>query len=82
MLELLLAGIGLILSAFFSMAETVFVTVNKIQIEVQAKRKVRGAATAVDFLEKPESFLSTTLVGTDLANILTKDYDQLIISWS
>ena len=64
-LEITLVGISLLLSAFFSMAETVFVTVNKIQLEVQLKRKIRGAKSAVDFLDKPESFLSTTLVGTD-----------------
>ena len=75
----MLAGIGLILSAFFSMAETVFVTVNKIQMEVQAKRKVRGAAAAVKFLDKPESFLSTTLVGTDLANILTTSFAIVVL---
>ncbi|MCH7619134.1 MAG: HlyC/CorC family transporter [Candidatus Marinimicrobia bacterium] len=76
---MMLAGIGLILSAFFSMAETVFITVNKIQMEVQAKRKVRGAATAVDFLDKPASFLSTTLVGTDLANILTTSFAIIVL---
>ncbi len=62
------------LSAFFSMAETVFVTVNKIQLEVQQKRKVRGANTAFKFLDNPETFLSTSLVGTDLANILTTSF--------
>ena len=79
MLEISLVGIGLLLSAFFSMAETVFVTVNKIQLEVQLKRKIRGAKSAVDFLDKPESFLSTTLVGTDLANILTTSFATVLL---
>ena len=79
MLEISLVGIGLLLSSFFSMAETVFVTVNKIQLEVQLKRKIRGAKSAVDFLDKPESFLSTTLVGTDLANILTTSFATVLL---
>lgn len=79
MLEIWIVGIGLLLSAFFSMAETVFVTVNKIQLEVQLKRKIRGAKTAVDFLDRPESFLSTTLVGTDLANILTTSFATVLL---
>jgi len=70
----MIAAVGLLLSAFFSMAETVFVTVNKIQLEVQQKRKVRGANTAFKFLDNPESFLSTSLVGTDIANIMTTSY--------
>jgi len=72
--ELLIAAVGLLLSAFFSMAETVFVTVNKLQLEVQQKRKVRGADTAFKFLDNPETYLSTSLVGTDIANILTTSY--------
>ena len=67
------------LSAFFSMAETVFVTVNKIQLEVQQKRKVRGANTAFKFLDNPETFLSTSLVGTDLANILTTSFATVVL---
>ena len=64
----------MLFSAFFSMAETVFVTVNKIQLEVQQKRKVRGADTAFKFLDNPETFLSTSLVGTDIANIMTTSF--------
>ena len=74
MIELVIAAVGLLLSAFFSMAETVFVTVNKIQLEVQQKRKVRGADTAFKFLDNPETFLSTSLVGTDIANIMTTSF--------
>lgn len=79
MLEIFAVGIGLFLSAFFSMAETVFITVNKIQLEVQLKRKIRGAKSAVAFLDKPETFLSTTLVGTDLANILTTSFATVLL---
>ena len=74
MRELLIAAVGLLFSAFFSMAETGFVTVNKIQLEVQQKRKVRGADTAFKFLDNPETFLSTSLVGTDIANIITTSF--------
>ena len=70
----MIAAVGLLFSAFFSMAETVFVTVNKIQLEVQQKRKVRGADTAFKFLDNPETFLSTSLVGTDIANIMTTSF--------
>ncbi len=79
MIELLIAAVGLLLSAFFSMAETVFVTVNKLQLEVQQKRKVRGADTAFEFLDNPETFLSTSLVGTDIANIMTTSYATVVL---
>ena len=75
----MIAAVGLLLSAFFSMAETVFVTVNKIQLEVQQKRKVRGADTAFKFLDNPETFLSTSLVGTDIANIVTTSYATVVL---
>ena len=61
------------------MAETVFVTVNKIQLEVQQKRKVRGADTAFKFLDNPETFLSTSLVGTDIANIMTTSFATVFL---
>ncbi len=58
---------ALFLAAFFSGSETALTTARKIQIEVWIKQGLRGASHALRFLEHPEHFLTTTLVGTNIA---------------
>ncbi len=61
--------IALLLSAYFSCTETVFLSVNRIRLEGFLRRRKFGAKTARHFLEKPSRFILTTLVGNNLANI-------------
>jgi CBS domain containing-hemolysin-like protein len=61
--------LALLLSAYFSGTETVFLSVNRIRLEGFLRRRRPGAKTARHFLEKPSRFILTTLVGTNLANI-------------
>lgn len=59
--------IALIFSAFFSGSETAFITANRIKIEVWVKQEMRGALSATEFFRHPERFLTTTLVGNNIA---------------
>ncbi len=68
-MELTLLILCLLISGFFSGAETVFLTVNLIRLEGFLHRKKIGAKAARWFLEKPSRFVLTTQVGTNLASI-------------
>lgn len=59
----------LLLSAFFSSAETCLTTANKIRIKSLCDENVRGAATVYKLLENPTSLLSTILIGNNIVNL-------------
>jgi len=67
--EFLLIVVFLLLSAYFSGTETVFLTVNRIRLEGFIHRNRRGSQSAAWFINKPSRFILTTLIGTNLANI-------------
>ncbi len=66
-------GISLILmilmSAFFSSAETAFSSVNKIRLRNYAEEKRRGAKHALQIAEKFDETITTILVGNNIVNI-------------
>lgn len=68
---------GVVLSAFFSGSETALVSVNWIRLEHWLERKRRGAAALESFVGDPQRFLGTTLVGTNLAVVMTSS----LFSW-
>ncbi|MFQ5843062.1 MAG: hemolysin family protein [Thermodesulfobacteriota bacterium] len=57
-------------SAFFSGAETAFVSCNRIRIRHLAKGRDRKAQIVEKLLVKPERILATTLVGTNIFIVL------------
>ena len=60
----------LILSGFFSGSEIAFVTANKLKLEV-ASRRTNMIAKAIEYFKnRPESFLTTTLVGNNIVNVV------------
>jgi len=61
--------IFLILSAFFSGTELAFVVANKLKIEVRARRKNLAALSAHYFINHPQNFFSTILIGNNIVNI-------------
>lgn len=67
----LLFAIGLRLSAFFSGSETGFYRVSTLQLTLQKQRGDRLASSLFSFVAHPEKFVSTTLVGNNIANYLT-----------
>lgn len=70
MTEFLLIFVTIILSGFFSGSEIAFVTANKLKLEV-ASRKNNFLGNSIEFFtRKPETFLTTTLVGNNIVNVL------------
>jgi len=59
--------------AFFAGSETAFVSTNRFKLYNLKKRGKKPAQLAYFFLEKPERLLSTTLVGTNLALVLSSN---------
>lgn len=68
--EVLYILITLLFSGFFSGSEMAFVTANKLKLEIESRKDTfRGRALAY-FNENPENFLTTTLVGNNIINVL------------
>lgn len=59
----------LILSAFFSSAETAVLSLNKIKLNLNAKKNNPKAIMLKNILKKPEEFLATILIGNNFVNI-------------
>ncbi|MBK9099535.1 MAG: HlyC/CorC family transporter [bacterium] len=59
----------LALSAFFSGTELAFVVANKLKIEVRARKKNLAALSAKYFINSPQNFFSTILIGNNIVNI-------------
>ena len=79
MINFIISIIGLILSFFFAGSETAFISTNRFRYELWLKQKKRGAIQAEKYFTKPELFLSTTLVGNNIANILTTSYATVFL---
>ncbi len=58
-----------ILSAFFSSAETALTTINKLRVRSLIDDNVKGAATVGKLIDNPAKMLSTILVGNNIVNI-------------
>ncbi len=68
MIVYLLLIIFFIISAgFFSGIETGLVATNKIKIKIMEERGIKKARIINKILEKPDGFLSTTLIGTNIS---------------
>ncbi len=75
--------IFLLLSAFFSGSEIAFISANKLRIELRIEEKDSGTGRILkNFYNKPQSFLSTMLVGNNISLvILTTLMTSLIEPW-
>ena len=60
----------LALSAFFSGSEIAFVTANRLKTEVRARQSGWVGGVVQDFLADPSTFLTTTLVGNNIALVV------------
>ena len=59
----------LVLSAFFSSAESAFISLPKLRIRYLVESGVKGARQLAKASEKPERFLATVLLGNNLVNV-------------
>lgn len=67
--QLIILFVLLLLSAFFSSAETSLTTVNKIRIRNLAEEDVKGAKTVNKLIENPTKLLSAILIGNNIVNL-------------
>ncbi len=58
----------LILSAFFCSSETAFFSLQRIRLEYLVNTGAKGARSVSRMLARPDKFLSSVLLGTNLAN--------------
>ncbi|MBI1286882.1 MAG: DUF21 domain-containing protein [Flavobacteriales bacterium] len=70
MSSLLIILICLVLSAFFSGMEIAFVSANRFKIEVDRKKGNLSGSIIGGFLEQPSRFISTLLVGNNIALVV------------
>jgi CBS domain containing-hemolysin-like protein len=63
--------LALVCEAFFSGAETAFVSVNLLKIVHLIERKNKRALLVHDLIKKPDRLLVTTLVGTNLSVVVS-----------
>ncbi|NNE30340.1 MAG: HlyC/CorC family transporter [Saprospiraceae bacterium] len=61
---------ALLLSALFSGTEIAFISASKIEIELKKMQGSRRSSILADFYDEPSKFLSTMLVGNNLALVL------------
>jgi CBS domain containing-hemolysin-like protein len=79
-----LAGVFIILfcilcESFFSGTETAFVSLDRAKIKALADKGDKGAIGINSFLEKPESFFSTTLLGTNLSVVISNTIATIMV---
>lgn len=57
-------------SAFFSGSEIAFVSANRLKLEIESRKGSLVSRSIAFFNERPETFLTTTLVGNNIINVL------------
>ncbi|WP_395946685.1 HlyC/CorC family transporter [Caedibacter taeniospiralis] len=68
---LIVLGILILSSAFFSGAETAMMSLNKYKLRHMAKRKNKAARRSLKLIQRPDRLLSMILVGNTFANIIS-----------
>ena len=67
--DLVLLILLLVLSGFFSSAETALTTANRIRIRTLAEHSDKNALTLLKVLDQPDKMLSVILVGNNIVNL-------------
>ncbi|HKJ88940.1 MAG TPA: CNNM domain-containing protein, partial [Gammaproteobacteria bacterium] len=75
---LLLLGILLALSAFFSGSETAMMALNKYRLRHRAQEGHRGARIASRLLERPDRLIGVILLGNNFVNIAAASVASII----
>ena len=69
LLSLILIGICILLSAFFSSSETAFLSLERVRLAHLISTNKPGARRVSGMLAQPERLLSTILLGSNLVNV-------------
>ncbi len=70
----------LLLSALFSGSEIAFISANKLRVELKKKRSGRRGQILAGFFERPADFLSTMLVGNNIALVVFTSLTTALLS--
>lgn len=70
MTELLLIILTIILSGFFSGSEIAFVSANRLKLEIESRKDSLAGRNVNYFVQNPQTFLTTTLVGNNIVNVV------------
>ncbi|MFC1977301.1 hemolysin family protein [Chloroflexota bacterium] len=68
-LYLVILGVCLCLSAFFSSSETAFFSLQKVRLKYLVDNQVKGAELVTRMIYQPAKLLSTILLGNNLVNV-------------
>lgn len=77
-IQLLILVILLVLSAFFSSAETALTTVNRIRLLTLAEEGNKKAATVLKIVDDSGKMLSAILIGNNIVNILASSMATVV----
>ncbi len=69
----------LLLSAFFSGSEIAFISANKLSVAVKKDDDTRRSKILASFYEKPKTFISTMLVGNNIALVVFTSFMTTLI---
>ena len=78
--QFILLIILLLLSGFFEGTELAFIVANKLKIEVKARKKELTAINAQYFINHPETFFSTILIGNNIVNVALASLSAVFLS--
>ncbi|MDR8389750.1 hemolysin family protein [Aliifodinibius sp. S!AR15-10] len=70
MFELSLILLTILLSGFFSGSEIAFISANRLKLEIESRKKSLIGRSVNYFIRNPETFLTTTLVGNNIVNVV------------
>ncbi|HEX9880365.1 MAG TPA: hemolysin family protein [Candidatus Binatia bacterium] len=76
--DLIILGVLLLFSAFFSGAETALISLHPAQARSLVKSKRRGSRTVEKLKEKPQHLLITILIGNNVVNIGASVFATLV----
>ncbi|WP_411028886.1 hemolysin family protein [Spongiimicrobium sp. 3-5] len=80
--SLVIIGISLVLSAFFSGMEIAFISANKIHIEIEKKQEGFLALILTRLTKKPSKFIATMLIGNNIALVVYGLFmGDLLMGW-
>lgn len=80
--QLVLLGMLLLMSAFFSGSETALMSLSKVRIRHLVDQKAPAAKTIAGIASQPDKLISTLLIGNNLVNIGASSIaTALFISW-
>ena len=69
LLSLLLIGLCILFSAFFSSSEAAFLALDRVRLAHLVNTNTPGAARIASMVDKPERLLSTILLGNNIVNV-------------